>query len=180
MRQPGVAFMSISEYNDTFDQCVEENNYLEQQIRLARQQMGPNDVLVHNFIYEQKSVEEEEEEMDLDQVLEDEYEEECSHDKDCDCSEFAEEVNAFEVDDAQTRNHLVAFRVEGLETVDCLMKGKTRYMQKLKDYVNGDDSVEVRMYNGSKMKVADLAPNKESLQRLFEAFPSGPHIVSCD
>ena len=46
------------------------------------------------------------------------------------------------------------------------MKGKARYMEKLKAYMNGDDTVEVRMYNGQRMKVAELKPNKDSLRQL--------------
>ena len=50
----------------------------------------------------------------------------------------------------------------------------------LKAYVNGDNSAEIRMYDGNKIKVSELHPNKESLKNMFSSFPAGPHIVECD
>ena len=77
-------------------------------------------------------------------------------------------------------NHLVAFKGEHSDIRTRLMKGKARYIEKLQAYLNGDESVEIRMYNGSKMKVANLNPNRESLSKALEAFPSGPHFIECD
>lgn len=187
LRQPGVAFMSISTYNEKFNTNLSENKHLENQIRLARQQMGPNDVLVHNFVVkEEKPMETEIEqtEMDLEELLEAEYENEacetCGTEHDTsNCSEFMEEVKSFDTDE-QTMKYLVAFKTSDSVTEKCLMKGKARYIKQLKGYLNGDEEATVRMFDGKKVKVASFAPNKDSLKKLFEEFPAGPHVVNCD
>lgn len=186
LRQPGVAFMSISTYNDKFSTNLSENKHLENQIQLARQQMGPNDVLVHNFI--QEKVEETEvklEEVNLEELLEAEYEETsetcetCETDCEGSCDEFTEKVKNFETDE-QTMKHLIAFKTSDSVTENCLMKGKSRYIKQLKAYANGDEEATIRMFDGKKVKVADFAPNKDSLEKLFENFPAGPHVITCD
>jgi len=60
------------------------------------------------------------------------------------------------------------------------MKGKSRYIEQLKEYVGGDSTAEIRMFDGSKMLVSELNPNTDSLRELFSSFPSGPHLVVCD
>ena len=86
LRLPGVAFMSIRDFNTKNMSNIEENRSLEQAIEKARNEMGPNDFLVHNFnqtVLERTASivtqSKPEEEPSLDELLaeevEDEYEE---------------------------------------------------------------------------------------------------------
>lgn len=99
---------------------------------------------------------------------------------DDDAATFQQAVDELEISDAQALNHLVAFKGDHSDIRSRLMKGKSRYIQKLQAYVNGDENAEIRMYNGTKMKIANLNPNRESLSKALQAFPSGPHIIECD
>lgn len=118
-----------------------------------------------------------------DELIEDEYEETCDKCGEvtslCD-HEFEDQLEEVSIEDAQTLQHLVAFKSKCTNVRERLMKGKGRYIEALKAYLNGDDNAEVRMFTGKKVKVSSLNPNKESLKSLFESFPSGPHIVKCD
>jgi len=118
-----------------------------------------------------------------DELIEDEYEETCDKCGEvtslCD-HEFEDQLEEVSIEDAQTLQHLVAFKSKCTNVRERLMKGKGRYIEQLKAYLNGDDNAEVRMFTGKKVKVSSLNPNKESLKSLFESFPSGPHIVECD
>ena len=122
--------------------------------------------------------------LDLeDELIEDEYEELCDKcgktPEVCD-HEFEDKLDAVSIEDAQTLQHLVAFKSKCSDIRERMMKGKGRYIQQLKAYVSGDNTSEVRMFNGNKVKVSSLNPNKDSLRTLFATFPSGPHIVECD
>ena len=97
-----------------------------------------------------------------------------------DAATFQQAVDELDISDAQALNHLVAFKGDHSDIRSRLMKGKSRYIQKLQAYVNGDENAEIRMYNGTKMKIANLNPNRESLSKALQAFPSGPHIIECD
>lgn len=118
--------------------------------------------------------------------VEEEYDEVCKDCKKRDCKkdhkgeDFKNKLEGMSIEDAQTLHHLIAFKGETTDIKERTMKGKARYMEKLKAYMNGDNSVEIRMYNGKRTKVSELKPNKDSLRKLFESFPSGPHIVECD
>ena len=118
-----------------------------------------------------------------DELIEDEYEETCDKCGEvttlCD-HEFEDQLEEVSIEDAQTLQHLVAFKSKCTNVRERMMKGKGRYIEQLKAYLNGDDNAEVRMFTGKKVKVSSLNPNKESLKSLFESFPSGPHIVECD
>lgn len=122
---------------------------------------------------------------EMEPSVEEEYEEVCDDCKKTDCKkdhkkDFKDKLEGMAIEDAKTLQHLIAFKGESEQIEARAMKGKARYMEKLKAYMNGDDTVEVRMYNGQRMKVAELKPNKDSLRQLFESFPAGPHIVECD
>ena len=93
---------------------------------------------------------------------------------------FQQAVDELEIPDAQTLNHLIAFKGETDDVRTRVMKGKARYIEKLTAYAKGDEEAEVRMYNGVKVKIADLNPNKKSLLQALQAFPSGPHFIECD
>ncbi len=99
--------------------------------------------------------------------------------EDADAS-FQQAVDELEISDAQALNHLIAFKGETDDVRTRVMKGKARYIEKLTAYAKGDDEAEVRMYNGVKVKIADLNPNKKSLLQALQAFPSGPHFIECD
>ncbi|MBH46029.1 MAG: hypothetical protein CMC93_05385 [Flavobacteriaceae bacterium] len=122
--------------------------------------------------------------LDLeDELIEDEYEDmcdKCGKTPDVCDHEFEDKLDAVSIEDAQTLQHLVAFKSKCNDIQDRMMKGKGRYIQQLKAYVSGDNTAEVRMFNGKKVKVSSLNPNKDSLRTLFATFPSGPHIVECD
>ncbi len=196
LRPPGVAFMSIEDYNTKFDANIKANADLEKAVKRARKEMGPNDFLVQSFGLKRqrtlpkniKMVTVEKVEKSLDDMLaedvEEEYEEVCDdcgkNKKQCQGHEFEQKLDAMSIEDAQTLNHLVAFKSECSNIEQRLMKGKARYIDSLKAYVNGDNSAEVRMYDGNKIKVSELRPNKESLKNMFSSFPAGPHIVECD
>lgn len=118
-----------------------------------------------------------------DELIEDEYEETCDKCGEvadlCD-HEFEDQLEEVSIEDAQTLQHLVAFKSKCSNVRERLMKGKGRYIEQLKAYMNGDNSAEIRMFTGKKVKVSSLNPKKESLKSLFESFPNGPHIVECD
>lgn len=118
-----------------------------------------------------------------DELIEDEYEEtcdKCGKVPDLCDHEFEDQLEEVSIEDAQTLQHLVAFKSKCTNVRERLMKGKGRYIEQLKAYMNGDDSAEIRMLSGKKVKVSSLNPKKESLKSLFESFPNGPHIVECD
>ncbi len=197
LRPPGVAFMSIADYNEKFNTKIKENPELEKAVKKARREMGPNDFLVQSFgLKRQRTLPknikmvtvEKTEEKTLDDMLaedlEEEYEEQCDNcgkdKKGCKGHNFEQNLESMSIEDAQTLNHLVGFRSEEAPIEDRVMKGKARYIDQLKAYVNGDNTAEVRMYNGKKIKVSELRPNKASLKEMFANFPSGPHIIECD
>jgi hypothetical protein len=197
LRPPGVAFMSIADYNTKFDANIKANADLEKAVKKARHEMGPNDFLVQSFGLKRqrtppKNIKmvtvEKTEEKTLDDMLaedlEEEYEEQCDNcgkdKKGCKGHNFEQNLESMPIEDAQTLNHLVGFRSEEAPIEDRVMKGKTRYIDQLKAYVNGDNTAEVRMLNGKKIKVSELRPNKASLKEMFANFPSGPHIIECD
>jgi hypothetical protein len=141
---------------------------------------------------EQKDAQEEKEEEqveDLDDLLqaEPEYEEvapvvdeEEEEGEDDGATRFQQAVDQLEISDAQALNHLIAFKGETDDIRTRVMKGKARYIEKLQAYLKGDEDAAIRMYNGVKVKIAHLNPNKKSLLTALQAFPSGPHFIECD
>jgi len=209
LRSPGVKFMSIDGYNKKFNTKLKSNDKLETALKKARREMGPNDFLVQNFIRTprverlgKKSTPSGDScpkpdppaEPDpptrqgsglqsLDDLLTEEVQDEYSACKTCGSEEhdsFESKLDTVEAEDAQTLNHMVAFKGNCANIKDQTMKGKSRYIDSLKAYAAGDATAEVRMFSGKKMLVSALKPNKESLKKLFESFPNGPHIVDCD
>ena len=201
-RTPGRKFLSVSEFNDKFnltnDASQEAQEHAENSVRRARKQFGPNEHITMNYSPAKpaESVEsesapevEEVEEVELtaeelDTMLSEEVEQVCDTcDKSkskCKGHEFENAVNDMDVGDAQTLNHLIAFKMETSDIKTRLMKGKARYIEKLRQYVNGDSSVKVRMMNGEQESVSNLNPNLESLKRELDRFPAGPHFIECD
>ena len=188
LRAPGMKFMTISEFNAKFHTDIAHNSALEESIKKARIEIGPNDVLVQSFSLApeprkvRKLINVEPMDVNMDDLLEEEeveneYEQACddcgkSHSNSC-VGNKAKEKN---IKDATTLKHLVGFQGNDVQ----LMKGKERYIKSLRAYADGDQSAEIRMFDGKKMLVSELNPNKQSLKELFVAFPSGPHTVICD
>jgi len=203
-RTPGRKILSVAEFNDKFnltnDASQEAQEHAENSVRRARKQFGPNEHITMNYSPASgkptESVEsesapevEEVEEVELtaeelDTMLSEEVEQVCDTcDKSkskCNGHEFENAVNDMDVGDAQTLNHLIAFKMETSDIKTRLMKGKARYIEKLRQYVNGDSSVKVRMMNGEQESVSNLNPNLESLKRELDRFPAGPHFIECD
>lgn len=123
---------------------------------------------------EEPVAEQEEYEEDMDEILAEDDDEDGGSDA------FQQAVDELEISDAQALNHLVAFKGKFNDIRTRVMKGKARYIEKLQAYVDGDNTAEVRMYNGTKMRIANLNPNRESLSKALQAFPSGPHFIECD
>ncbi len=190
LRPPGT-FMSIADYNAKFHADIKANPELEKALHKARKEMGPNDFLVQTFGLKRcklpkiKTVAVKPEEKSLDDMLAEDVEEEyeacdkCGK-KSCEGHKFEDKLEGMFIEDAQTLNHLVAFKSEHSDIGDRVMKGKARYIEQLQAFSNGDNSAEIRMYSGKKTRVSELRPNKESLKKLFESFPAGPHIIECD
>jgi len=188
LRAPGMKFMTISEFNAKFQTDIAPNSALEESIQKARIEIGPNDVLVQSFSLApeprkvRKLINVEPMDVNMDDLLEEEeveneYEQACddcgkSHSNSC-VGNKAKEKN---IKDATTLKHLVGFQGNGVQ----LMKGKERYIKSLRAYAGGDQSADIRLFDGKKMLVSELNPNKQSLKELFAAFPSGPHTVLCD
>jgi len=117
-----------------------------------------------------------------DALLESEYEDlcdKCDGPKEACDHEFEDQVEAMSIEDAQTLQHLVAFKSKCSNIEDRVMKGKGRYMEALKSYMNGDTDQEIRMFNGKKVKISSLKPSIQSLKEMFSTFPQGPHIIDC-
>lgn len=194
-------------FNLTNDASREAQEHAENSVRRARKQFGPNEHITMNYspvvakpaesAESAKSAEsaepapevEEVEEVELtaeelDTMLSGEVEQVCDTcDKSkskCKGHEFENAVNDMDVGDAQTLNHLIAFKMETSDIKTRLMKGKARYIEKLRQYINGDSSVKVRMMNGEQELVSNLNPNLESLKRELDRFPAGPHFIECD
>ena len=116
----------------------------------------------------------EEYEEDMDEILAED------DDDGADDAGFQQAVDELEISDAQALNHLVAFKGKFDDIRTRVMKGKARYIEKLQAYLDGDENAEVRMYNGTKLRIANLKPNRESLSKALQVFPSGPHFIECD
>ena len=156
---------------------VEQSNAQEEKQQEEEQVEDLDDLLQAEPEYEETNeepvAEQEVEEEDMDEIL-------AEADEDSGSDAFQQAVDELEISDAQALNHLVAFKGKFDDIRTRVMKGKARYIEKLQAYVDGDDTAEVRMYNGTKLRIANLKPNRESLSKALQAFPSGPHFIECD
>jgi len=78
--------------------------------------------------------------------------------------------------------HLIQFKITGMPLRDTLLKGRPRYLQAIKDYLNGDEDAEVKMSYRTKnktMKIKDLKPDRSSLKQLLRSKPDGLRVVNC-
>ena len=93
---------------------------------------------------------------------------------------FQQAVDELQISDAQALNHLIAFVGDHTDIRTRVMKGKARYIEKLQEYLNGDENAQIRTYDGTKKRIANFNPNRESLSKALQSFPSGPHFIECD
>jgi hypothetical protein len=78
------------------------------------------------------------------------------------------------------RSHVVHFSVDSDNLSSRLMKGRDRYMKRLKQYLDGDESVKVRMMDNKEILVSALKPNTASLRDLLQTPHGEPRYCSCD
>ena len=93
---------------------------------------------------------------------------------------FQQAVDELQISDAQALNHLIAFVGDHTDIRTRVMKGKARYIEKLQEYLNGDENAQIRTYDGTKKRIANFNPYRESLSKALQSFPSGPHFIECD
>lgn len=90
--------------------------------------------------------------------------------------ENARDANAFTRD----KQHLIVFNTGAEDLGEKLMKGRARYLERLKQYTKGDKSVKVRMMSGKEVLVSSLKPNISSLQKMLAATSGAPRFCDCD
>ena len=88
----------------------------------------------------------------------------------------AKDANAF----VRDKQHLIVFQTGAADLGEKLMKGRARYLERLKQYVKGDKSVKVRMMSGKEVLVSSLKPNISSLQKMLAATSGAPRFCDCD
>ena len=75
------------------------------------------------------------------------------------------------------RAHVVHFNTGSDNIAERLMKGRDRYMKRLKAYANGDNTVKVRMMNNKEVLVSKLNPCKDSIRELLNTKHGEPRFV---
>lgn len=88
----------------------------------------------------------------------------------------AKDESAFDRD----RAHVVHFNTSSMNLPSRLMKGRDRYMQRLRAYVDGDTSVKVRMMDNKEVLVSSLKPDMASLKKMLKASSGAPRFCECD
>tara|TARA_Y100000817_G_scaffold219507_1_gene173052 strand:- start:2119 stop:2925 length:807 start_codon:yes stop_codon:yes gene_type:complete len=78
------------------------------------------------------------------------------------------------------RSHVVHFSVDSDNLASRLMKGRDRYMKRLQQYLDGDNSVKVRMMDNKEILVSALKPNRASLRDLLQTPHGEPRYCNCD
>ena len=127
------------------------------------------------------------EDISLDDVL-DEYGEEAEHYEEATTgvSSLHEEIDAYlksnakdDASFARDRAHVVHFNTVSTDLPARLMKGRDRYMKRLKAYLDGDTSAKVRMMDNTEVLVSALSPNPDSLRALLKASSGEPRFCEC-
>jgi hypothetical protein len=88
----------------------------------------------------------------------------------------AKDANAF----ARDKQHLIVFKTQSDDLGEKLMKGRARYLERLKQYTKGDTSVKVRMMSGKEVLVSSLKPNTSSLLKMLNATSGAPRFCDCN
>lgn len=81
---------------------------------------------------------------------------------------------------ARDLSHVVHFNTNSTDISERLMKGRDRYMKRLKAYADGDMSVKVRMMNNKEVLVSELRPNIASLKAMLTSKSGAPRFCKCD
>lgn len=81
---------------------------------------------------------------------------------------------------SRDRAHVIHFNTMSEDLSSRLMKGRDRYLKRLQQYVDGDTSVKVRMYNNKEVLVSSLNPNIASLKSLLQTASGEPRYCICD
>jgi hypothetical protein len=127
------------------------------------------------------------EDISLDDVL-DEYGEEAEHYEEATTgvSSLHEEIDAYlksnakdDASFARDRAHVIHFNTVSTHLPARLMKGRDRYMKRLKAYLDGDMSAKVRMLDNTEVLVSALSPNADSLRALLKASSGEPRFCEC-
>ena len=127
------------------------------------------------------------EDISLDDVL-DEYGEEAEHYEEATTgvSSLHEEIDTYlksnakdDASFARDRAHVVHFNTVSTHLPARLMKGRDRYMKRLKAYLDGDTSAKVRMMDNTEVLVSALSPNLDSLRALLKASSGEPRFCEC-
>ncbi len=125
--------------------------------------------------------------ISLDDVL-DEYGEEAEHYEEATTgvSSLHEEIDTYlksnakdDASFARDRAHVVHFNTVSTHLPSRLMKGRDRYMKRLKAYLDGDTSAKVRMMDNTEVLVSALSPNRDSLRALLKASSGEPRFCEC-
>lgn len=78
------------------------------------------------------------------------------------------------------RSHVVHFSVDSDNLSSRLMKGRDRYMKRLQQYLDGDNSAKVRMMDNKEILISSLKPNPASLRDLLQTPHGEPRYCNCD
>lgn len=78
------------------------------------------------------------------------------------------------------RSHVVHFNTDSNNIAQRLMKGRDRYMKRLKAYLDGDKTVKIRTMDNKEQLVSDLKPCLDSLRELVESKSGQPRFVKCE
>lgn len=81
---------------------------------------------------------------------------------------------------ARDKAHVVHFNTNSDNLSQRLMKGRDRYMKRLKQYLDGDKTVKIRTMDNKEQLVSDLNPCMDSLRELVESKSGQPRFVKCD
>lgn len=90
-------------------------------------------------------------------------------------AEQAKDSESFKRD----KSHVIHFNIDSKHISGQLMKGRDRYLKRLKAYLKGDKSAKVRMMNNKEILVSKLNPCNQSLKDLLKSKSGEPRFVSC-
>ena len=203
-RKPRAKFTSIAEYNRKFGAQVPENKAFEMEFKREltkiRRQTDPNEFIQRRFQTKPvvvKTVIEPEvkpvREVSVADALDDFDYEEVAPPKATvveppkpDRSKLLEKIRNHLTEHAPDSEtfardfaHVVHFNNSAKKLSGQLMKGRERYMDRLRAYVGGDKSVSVRMMNNREVLVSTLNPRIESLKSMLELPVGEPRFCDC-
>ena len=81
---------------------------------------------------------------------------------------------------ARDKDHMIHFNNPNVNLGSRMMKGRGRYLKRLRAFVNGDTSVKIRMMDNRERSVASLKPNVEHLKSLLNMDGVGARFCKCN